>query len=80
MVCGSPAGGRGGVLDDDIGGLCGLEARVKRADSQQGERTADDLRRQEQRHRGGAMPAKVSLNIRPKAIAGLAKLVELVNQ
>ena len=28
----------------------------------------------------GAMPAKVSENIRPTLIAGLAKLVELVNQ
>ena len=28
----------------------------------------------------GAMPAKVSENIRPTVIAGLAKLVELVNQ
>jgi hypothetical protein len=30
--------------------------------------------------RGGAMPAKVSENMRPMLIAGLAKLVELVNQ
>ncbi len=28
----------------------------------------------------GAMPAKVSENIRAKVTAGLAKLVELVNQ
>ena len=28
----------------------------------------------------GAMPAKVSENIRPSVTAGLAKLVELVNQ
>jgi hypothetical protein len=28
----------------------------------------------------GAIPANVSLNIRPTLIAGLAKLVELVNQ
>ncbi len=28
----------------------------------------------------GAMPAKLSLNIRPKAAAGLAKEVEAVNQ
>src|SRR5437899_1523563 len=28
----------------------------------------------------GAMPAKLSENMRPNAIAGLAKLVELVNQ
>ena len=28
----------------------------------------------------GAMPAKVSENMRPTLIAGLAKLVELVNQ
>jgi hypothetical protein len=28
----------------------------------------------------GAMPAKVSENIRPTVIAGLAKLVEEVNQ
>ena len=28
----------------------------------------------------GAIPAKVSENIRPTLIAGLAKLVELVNQ
>jgi hypothetical protein len=29
---------------------------------------------------GGAMPAKVSEKMRPTVIAGLAKLVELVNQ
>jgi len=28
----------------------------------------------------GAMPAKVSLNMRPMVIAGFAKLVEEVNQ
>ena len=28
----------------------------------------------------GAMPAKVSVNTRPTVMAGLAKLVELVNQ
>ena len=28
----------------------------------------------------GAMPAKVSLNMRPMVIAGLAKLVELVKK
>jgi hypothetical protein len=28
----------------------------------------------------GAMPAKVSLKVRPMVMAGLAKLVELVNR
>ena len=31
-------------------------------------------------HEAGAMPAKVSEKIRPTVMAGLAKLVELVNQ
>jgi hypothetical protein len=35
------------------------------------------LRQNENESENGAMPAKVSLNIRPTVIVGLAKLVEL---
>ena len=54
--------------------------RVEVANQHGGERAADELGQHEPRRRGGAMPAKVSENIRAMVTAGLAKLVEEVNQ
>jgi hypothetical protein len=65
----------GGQLGGD-----GLGLRVQQAHEPVGESTTEQLHDDEHRDRGGAMPAKVSLNMRAVVTAGLAKLVELVNQ
>jgi hypothetical protein len=44
------------------------------------ERGAEDLEDDEHRHRRGAIPVKVSLNMRAMVAAGLVKEVEEVNQ
>ena len=53
---------------------------VERLDDDEGERAAGYLGADEGRGRRGAIPAKVFENIRPRAMAGLAKLVELVKK
>jgi hypothetical protein len=68
------------VRHDYVGCLCFRDAGVERSDNGVGERPAEHSRGHERRDREGAIPAKVSENIRPMAMAGLAKLVELVNQ
>ena len=68
------------VGDDDVGGFGRRDGRVQRFDDRDGECPADDLRADEAGTEAGAIPAKVSENIRPMVMAGLAKLVEEVNQ
>jgi hypothetical protein len=58
---------------DDAGCLGGGDAGIQGPDDPHGQDAADDLDE-------GAIPAKVSENIRPTAIAGLAKLVEEVKK
>ena len=62
--------------DQVRGGKVGVEVPGERI----GESAADQLGDDEGRHRGRAMPAKVSLRVRPMVTAGLAKLVDEVNQ
>ena len=50
------------------------------SDQQRGERAADELGEHEHGTEAGVMPAKVSENMRAMVTAGLAKLVEDVNQ
>jgi hypothetical protein len=61
-------------------GRNGVGLRIQQADQPVGETTAEQLHDDEHRHRGGSDAAKVSLNMRAVVTAGLAKLVELVNQ
>ena len=68
------------VGDDDVSGLRGREAGIQRPDHGHGQGPADNLGGDEGRRGGGAMPAKVSENIRPMVMAGLAKLVEEVKK
>ena len=63
--------GFGVVRDDDVvGGGGGI--RVKRDDQGQPDQRADDLGGDEAGRGAGAIPAKVSENIRPTVTAGLA--------
>jgi hypothetical protein len=67
--------GFGVVRDDDVvGGGGGI--RVESGDERQSEECSADLGGDET----GAIPAKVSVKIRPTATAGLANDVLLVNQ
>ena len=66
--------------DDDASGVGGGDGGIQRLDDRDGQRSADDLRADELTTEDGAIPAKVSENIRPMVMAGLAKLVEEVNQ
>jgi hypothetical protein len=69
-----------GVVRDDNGVGSGGGVRVEEDDQRQTDQTADDWAAMNPGAEPGAMPAKVSENIRPMVTAGLAKLVELVNQ
>ena len=69
------------VGDDDVGGVGWRDGGVQRLDDPGGQDAAEDLRGDEAAApRTGRCPAKVSENIRPMVMAGLAKLVEEVNQ
>ena len=68
------------VRDDDPGGLSRGERGIQHPDEEHPGDAAADLGGDEHRADAGAIPAKVSENIRPIVIAGLAKLVEEVNQ
>jgi hypothetical protein len=58
----------------------GREIRVEDPDRENCQAPAEQLREHEPGTEAGAMPANVSESVRPIVIAGLAKLVELVNQ
>ena len=61
-------------------GSLGAQAGIQRPDRSDGDRGARELRADEGGRGRGGMPAKVSVNIRPRVIAGLAKLVEEVKK
>ena len=61
-----------------VRGATGVGIEV--GDDAEAGRRADDLCGDERPHGVGAMPAKLSENIRPTVTAGLANDVELVNQ
>ena len=67
------------VRDDDIVGDL-RDVGVQDEHAGDADRGADDLHADVSRAEAGAMPAKVSENIRPMVTAGLANDVELVNQ
>ena len=64
--------------DNGVGGLRGVG--IERDDQDGAQCRADDLEDDEQRHRGGLIPAKVSLKMRAMVTAGLANDVDDVNQ
>ena len=63
----------------DVAGR-GRGTGVQRQDDRDGQGAADDLGADEGGHRCRGIPAKVSENIRPKVMAGSAKLVEDVKK
>ena len=76
----TPLAGRGGtVREHDVvrGTGCGGEQDEKKAEA---DCPADQLRHDEARPEGGAMPPNVSLKTRPTVTAGFANDVEDVNQ
>jgi hypothetical protein len=66
--------------DDDLRGLGRGDVGIQPADQPDRKAHPTSCAAMYERADGGAMPANVSENIRPTVIAGLAKLVELVNQ
>ena len=65
---------------DDLGRDRGPDVGVEHADDRVGDRPPTSWATTNAGTDAGAMPANVSENMRPTVIAGLAKLVELVNQ
>ena len=79
-LVGHDAASSGSGVRQDVGDDGAMRVRHGDAAGRRPTDRADELRDDEHRHRAGAMPAKVSVNVRPTVTAGLAKLVELVNQ
>ena len=72
--------GRAVVRHDDVGRLGGGDVGIERPDEATANRPPTSWATTNPGTEAGAMPARVSENIRPTVKAGLAKLVELVNQ
>ena len=68
------------MSEDDVGGFGLGYPGIQKSDESEGHQTADDWAHMKLGTDDGAIPAKVSENIRPTVIAGLAKLVELVKK
>ena len=68
------------MRDDDPGGSAGVSAGYKNLMMSTPAMPPPTWAAMNNGAEEGAMPAKVSENMRPMVIAGLAKLVEAVNQ
>jgi hypothetical protein len=68
------------VRHDDLGRSGGPDVGVEHADGRECQSPPTSCATTNPGTDAGAMPAKVSEKMRPMLIAGLAKLVELVNQ
>ena len=68
------------MRDHDLRGLVGRDVRVQDPQDADRDSATDKLGDDEGGHRRGGIPAKVSENILPTLIAGLAKPVELVKK